>query len=124
MAEFAPTVTRLDDDVYLVIGYDVDGGEEIRDRALVAHLEYVEQQCDRYLVAGPLRNPGEDALIGSFFLVAANDGDEARAIVSGDPYVKNGLYRELIVHSATPAVGRLLGGVIWDSAQSLRDSMD
>lgn len=123
MAEYAATVPRIDSDVFLVIGFDAPDSAGIRDRELVGHLEYVEQHCEDYLVAGPLREPGHDALCGSFFLVAAASAEQAHELVAGDPYVKNGVYRELVVHAATPAVGRLLGGVIWESAAALKASM-
>ncbi len=121
MAQHAPTVPRVDSDVFLVLAYDADGSAEIRERELDQHLEYVEKHCDQYLVAGPLRDPGAAPLIGSFFLVAANDAAEAEQIVSGDPYVKSGMYRDVIVHAAVPAGGRFMGGVIWESADALRD---
>jgi len=121
MAQFAATVPRIESDVYLVLAYDADDSAEIRQRELDGHLEYVEKHCEEYLVAGPLRNPGEAALIGSFFLVAASSAEEAQAIVSGDPYVQSGMYREVRVHEAVPAGGRFMGGVIWESADNIRD---
>lgn len=120
MARYAPTVPRIDSDVFLVLCYDGEGSAEIRERELDGHLEYVEKHTDQYLVAGPLREPGTTPLIGSFFLVAAANADEARSIVSSDPYVRSGMYREIIVQAAVPAGGRFMGGVIWDSAEALR----
>ncbi len=120
MAQFAKTVPRIKGTVFLVVCMDGEGSAEIRERDLIAHLEYVEQHNDDYLVVGPLREPGETALHGSFFLVSADSADAAREIVSGDPYVINGMYREIVVHEAVPAAGRLLGGVIWDSPESLK----
>jgi len=52
--------------------------------------------------------------------VAAANADEARSIVSSDPYVRSGMYCEIIVQAAVPAGGRFMGGVIWDSAEALR----
>lgn len=119
MAEFAPTVSRIDSNVFLVVGWDNEDSAGLRDEHMVGHLQYVEKHCDRYLIAGPLSEPGTAPLVGSFFLVAADTADAARELVAGDPYVKNGLYRALHIHAATPAVGRLLGGVIWESAEAL-----
>ena len=87
-----------------------------------AHLTYIEKHCDDYLVCGPLREPGESSLIGSFFLLAAENEAQARQIVGGDPYVQSGMYREIRVLSATAAAGRLMNGVIWGSADDIRDS--
>lgn len=120
MAQFAPTVPRIEGNVFVVLCYDNEGAATLREEHLDGHLEYVEKHIDQYLVAGPLRDPGTDPLMGSFFLVAAENEDEARAIVSGDPYVQSGMYREVVVHAAVPAGGRLMGGVIWESADQLR----
>ncbi len=120
MAKFAPTVPRIDGGVFLVLAYDGPGSETPRDAKLEDHLEYVERNVDRYLVCGPLRKPGEEPLIGSFFLVSADSAEEARALVSGDPYVKSGMYAEIQVHEATPAGGSFMGGVIWESAEAIR----
>lgn len=121
MAQHAPTVPRIDSEVFLVLCYDGEGSAAIRERELDGHLEYVEKHIDQYLVAGPLREPGEPPLVGSFFLVAADSADAARAIVSADPYVKSGMFREIVVKSAVPAGGRFMGGVIWESADAIRD---
>lgn len=120
MAKFAATVPRIDGSVFLVLAYDGPDSETPRDTALEGHLDYVERNVERYLVCGPLRKPGEEPLIGSFFLVRADNADEARALVSGDPYVKSGMYAEIHVHEATPAGGSFMGGVIWESAEAIR----
>ncbi len=120
MAKFAPTVPRIDGGVYLVVAYDGPGSEAPRDEHLEQHLEYVEQNVGRYLVCGPLREPGHEPLVGSFFLVRAEDAEAARSLVSGDPYVRCGMYKEVIVHEATAAGGEFMGGVIWESAAAIR----
>jgi uncharacterized protein YciI len=120
MAKYAPTVPRIDGGVYLVLAYDGPGSEGPRDEYLEQHLEYVEQNVGRYLVCGPLREPGHEPLVGSFFLVRADDAAAARALVAGDPYVQCGMYKDVIVHEATPAGGKFMGGVIWESAAAIR----
>ena len=120
MAKHAPTVPRIDGSVFLVLCWDGPGSAESRNRVLEGHLDYVEQHYDKYLVCGPLRNPGQDELIGSFFLVNAPSAEEAEALVSGDPYVKSGMYAEIRVQEAVAAGGRFMGGVIWESAEAIR----
>ena len=122
MAQFAPTVPRVDGNVFLVLAYDIDeGSAAFRQSELDGHLEYIEKHCDQYLVCGPLRNPGESALVGSFFLLVAEDADAVTALVSGDPYFQCGMYADVQVREATPAGGRFMGGVIWESADAVRD---
>lgn len=120
MAKFAPTVPRIEGGVFLVLAWDAPGSEAPRDRQLEAHLDYVEQNVDRYLVCGPLRKPGETPLVGSFFLLRADDAEAARNLVAGDPYVQSGMYESIEVHDATAAGGSFMGGVIWESAEAIR----
>ena len=120
MANFAPTVPRVDGNVFLIVAMDADGSAELRDKNLEGHLEHIEKHCDHYLVCGPLREPNGTVLIGSFFVVVAEDESAARQLLDGDPYFKSGMYGDIRVTAATPAAGRLLGGVIWESAESVR----
>lgn len=120
MAKHAPTVPRIEESVFLVLCWDGPDSAGPRDRVLEGHLDYVEQHHEKYLVCGPLKNPGEEALVGSFFLVAAASAEAAEALVSGDPYVQSGMYAEIRVQEAVPAGGRFMGGVIWESAEAIR----
>lgn len=116
-----PTVPRLDQACFLVLCRDADGNAHLREENLNGHLSHVEQHWQRYITAGPLREPGETKLCGSFFLVLADSLDEAREIMSGDPYISCGLYAEVEYLAFTPAIGQFLGGKIWESAETLRD---
>ena len=121
MAEFAPTVERVAERSFLVVAMDAEGSAAIRDAKLDGHLQYIEKNCDRYLAAGPMSNPDDSALVGSFFLVVAASPEEVRDFLDGDPYVASGMYASLTVHEVTPAAGRWMGGVIWESADAIRD---
>lgn len=121
MAEFAPTVDRLSESAFLVVALDGAGSAEVRDRELEGHLEYVEKHCDRYLICGPMNVPGDPELVGSFFLITADDEQDARDFLAGDPYMASGMYASVTVHQASAAAGRWLGGVIWESAEAIRE---
>lgn len=120
MAKHAPTVDRITERTFMVLAYDGAGSAPIRERELDGHLEYVEKHCDRYLTCGPMRNPDETELIGSFFLVVADDEQDARDFLAGDPYLASGMYATIHVHEVTVAGGRFMGGVIWESAEAIR----
>ena len=120
MANFAPTVPRVDGNVFLVTAMDAADSAELRDQNLEGHLEHIEKHFERYLVCGPLREPNGTELIGSFFLVLADDEAAARDLLDGDPYFACGMYADIRVLAATPAAGRSLGGVIWESAEAVR----
>ncbi|MEO0996082.1 MAG: YciI family protein [Pseudomonadota bacterium] len=122
MAEFAPTVDRMTKNVFLVVASDREDGDtgRLRDTALEGHLEYVEKNCQRYLICGPMWSGDGATIVGSFFVVEADDEDAARALVSGDPYVDAGIYADIRVTKVTASAGRWMGGVIWESAASVR----
>lgn len=120
MAKFAPTVDRITERTFLVIARDGEGSAAVRDSELDGHLEYIEKNCDRYLCCGPMRNPDQPELVGSFFLLAADSEREAREFLAGDPYMASGMYASVTVHEVTAAGGRWMGGVIWESADAIR----
>lgn len=43
-----------------------------------------------------------------------------RALMEGDPYFTCGLYETVEIFDQTLAIGRYLGGKIWESAQAVR----
>lgn len=118
-----PTVKRLTEPCFLVIARDiedVDKAAALRRDHLDGHLAHVEAHWERYLNAGPIRQPGETRLIGSTFLIFANDEADARSVVAGDPYFTSGLYASVEVFAQTLSIGRYLGGKIWESADAIR----
>lgn len=120
MAKHAPTVPRVAERVFLVVANDGADSDADRDRHLEGHLEYIEKNCDRYLTCGPILGDDRATLTGSFFLVTAEDADDARAFLDGDPYLRSGMYAEVTVREVTTAGGRWMGGVIWESAEAIR----
>jgi uncharacterized protein YciI len=118
-----PTVPRAEQPCFLIIARDIADAERaarLRDEHLAGHLAHVEQNWRRYLTAGPIRKPGEPGLIGSTFLVFADDEADALALMQGDPYFTCGLYETVEAFDQTLAIGRYLGGKIWDSAEAIR----
>jgi uncharacterized protein YciI len=104
-----------------VICRDASSGNAaaLRRDHLEGHLAHVEAHWQRYVTAGPIRNPGEEALSGSVFLVLAKDKADAEALMAGDPYVSSGLYGSMDVFEFTNSIGRFMGGKIWQDAASI-----
>lgn len=116
-----PTVPRLEQPCFLVLCRDDPERAALRDSHLAGHLSHVENHWQSYIAAGPLRQPGETTLCGSFFLVQADTLEDAEAIMAGDPYIASELYAEVEYLAFTPAIGQFLGGKIWEDAEALRD---
>lgn len=114
-----PKVDRINGKCFLVLCRDGEGAAALRSTHLEGHLHHVEANWQRYVTAGPLREPGAEAISGSLFLVLAETRDDAEALMKGDPYVTSGLYRSIEYLEFTNSIGRFLGGKIWDDAASI-----
>ena len=118
-----PTVERLTEPCFLIIARDIEDADRaarLRQEHLDGHLAHVETHWERYLNAGPIRQPGGTRLIGSTFLIFAKDEAGARAVLADDPYFTSGLYASVEAFEQTLSIGRFLGGKIWASADEIR----
>jgi len=118
-----PTVKRPAKPCFLILAHDMadrDRAAQLRAEHLDGHLAHVEGNWRRYITAGPIRHPGEARIIGSSFLVLADDEADARTLMDGDPYFTCGLYGRVEVYAQTLAIGDYLGGKTWESADSVR----
>ncbi|MEM0984800.1 MAG: YciI family protein [Pseudomonadota bacterium] len=112
-------VERLSQTCYLVICRDGPASAKPRSEHLVGHLKHVEQNWTRYVTAGPIREPSGEALVGSVFLVLADNLEEAQALMNGDPYITCGMYETIEYKEFTNSIGQFIGGKIWGSHESI-----
>lgn len=119
LPETPPHVPRLEQTCFLVTCRD--GSESAAPRAahLEGHLDHVEKYWTRYVTAGPIREPGGEALVGSVFLVLADDLDDAKALMAGDPYITSGMYETITYNEFSNSIGQYIGGKIWESAEAI-----
>ncbi len=115
-----PHVARLPQPCFLVICRDGTDAASLRAGHLDGHLQHVEANWRRYVTAGPVREPGGEALVGSVFLVLADTLDEARRLMQADPYVTCGLYASIEYKEFTNSIGLFMGGRIWESREAIR----
>jgi uncharacterized protein len=115
-----PTVARWPQKCFLFLCHDADGSAALRARDLDGHLAHVEANWQRYVICGPMRQPGGEALVGSMFLTLAESEDDAWALMNQDPYFTNGQYARVEVMEQTLSLGLFLGGKIWESADAIR----
>lgn len=121
-AEFSPPpyVPKPDGTCYLVLCRDGPGAAELRALHLEGHLEHVERHWTRYITAGPLREPGGEALVGSLFLVMGSSLREVKALMEADPYLNCGMYASVEYKEFTNSIGQFIGGKIWPSREAIR----
>lgn len=114
-----PYVERLSQTCYLVMCHDGPNSAEPRATHLKGHLDHVEKYWTRYITAGPIREPGGDALVGSVFLVLADSLEDAKALMEGDPYITSGMYATITYNEFSNSIGQYIGGKIWESAAAI-----
>lgn len=119
LPETPPYVARLDKTCFLVICRDGPDSAEPRAKHLKGHLDHVETYWTRYVTAGPIREPGGEALVGSVFLVLADDLADAQALMEGDPYITCGMYETITYNEFSNSIGQYIGGKIWESADAI-----
>ena len=93
----------------------MDGPETLplRLEHLQGHLEHIEANHEHYRVAGPMKNE-TGTIVGSFYIVAAPNREQAQSIMDGDPYMASNMYENVMVQEFVPACGAWMGGIIWD----------
>lgn len=114
-----PVVPKPAKRCFLVLCRDGAGSAELRREHLEGHLDHVERNWTRYVTAGPIREPGGEALVGSVFLVLAESLEDARELMNGGPYITCGMYAEVEYKEFSNAIGLYLGGRIWHSAAAI-----
>ena len=85
--------------LYVILGKDAPGALEIRKRVRARHLERIGQlaAAGRVAIAGPCPvedspEPSPAGFTGSVIIAEFNSLDEARAWISDDPYVTEGVF--------------------------------
>ncbi|MFM8820506.1 MAG: YciI family protein [Phenylobacterium sp.] len=114
-----PCVARDETGLFLVVCKDSPIGSDRRVEHLEGHLAHVEANWRLYVVAGPMRRPGETAFCGSCFLVRAKDAEEACSVMRGDPYITPGLFVDIELTEITPSIGLWVGGKVWADAAAI-----
>jgi len=114
-----PFVARDTQPVFMVICRDGEGAAPLRAEHLKGHLHHVEQHWQRYITAGPIREPGGEALVGSVFLLYADDLADAKALMAGDPYFTCGMYADIEFKEFSNSIGLYIGGKIWENVDQI-----
>ena len=112
MSSSSETVARQ---AFILLCRDNQEANSLRQDLLDAHLDFVANHIDRYLVAGPLRpsTAQEDAFCGSLFVVYAEDEQELLEFMSEDPYYASGMYEQVEIFRFHAAAGSAVGGCTW-----------
>lgn len=104
---------RYDTTGVLVFARDVADSAARRAQANAEHMAYIDTIVDRILIAGPKYDAEGLRIVGSVYVLAVNNEDEARALVEGDPFHAAGVWESVEYFPFLPAAGDWIAGVIW-----------
>jgi len=69
----------------------------VRAEHMDAHLEYLERERARILVAGSLREEPEGGAVGGLWIIEAADRGEAEELCHRDPFWRHGLRKSVSI---------------------------
>ncbi|WP_336986722.1 YciI family protein [Altererythrobacter aquiaggeris] len=90
---------------------DGEHSPKLREDFLQRHLDHVEANIERYVVAGPLKDG--DKMVGLLLVIRAEDIAEARIFFETDPYFDAGVWQAIRVSEFLAVAGEWVGVVSW-----------
>jgi uncharacterized protein YciI len=85
--------------MYAIVCFDRPDSSALRDAHRAAHQEFLQQQSEKVVFGGPLKNTPEGASTGALIVVSCASRKEAEAFIAGDPFYRNGVYESVAVRA-------------------------
>ncbi len=83
--------------MFVAMIYDDRSRWRVRKEQMRAHLDYLEREKDRILVAGTLRDDPNERPKGAMWIIEAPDKEEAESVCKSDPFFTGGLRKSISV---------------------------
>ena len=80
---------------------------------MAGHLAHIEAIVDHIAMAGPLKDPAGEKIVGSMLVYRTDDLEQAKAWLDGDPSACCGIWGMIEWSRLALAAGTLAGGVTW-----------
>jgi uncharacterized protein len=77
--------------LYIVQFEDKPNMSELRDKLFASHKKFLDDNKDRVLIPGSMREVPSDKPLGGLWIVEAKDEAEVRDIFKDDPFWTNGM---------------------------------
>ncbi len=84
--------------LYVLMCRDKADSQALRLATREAHLAYVGERASSIRLAGPMLSDDGDRMVGSRFILEADDAEAVKRFNADDPYTRAGLWGEVIVH--------------------------
>lgn len=98
--------------------FDKDNQQAMRINTLQSHLLWVEQNMRSIKVAGPLLTEDSNTIIGSLYILEADNIEKANNILKEDPYYKTGIWQQITKTEFKSYAGTWVGGKNWPGASN------
>ncbi|MFU8817226.1 MAG: YciI family protein [Pseudomonadales bacterium] len=83
--------------LYVLFCEDKADSQSLRLATREAHLSYVAARAGMVKLAGPMLSDDGERMLGSLFIIEAEDADAARALHDSDPYTVAGLWGNVVI---------------------------
>jgi uncharacterized protein len=83
--------------LYMLFCEDQPDSLALRLATREAHLSFIAGHADKVRLAGPMLSDDGEQMLGSLFIVEANDMATARALHAADPYTRAGLWGNVVI---------------------------
>jgi hypothetical protein len=91
------------------------GAGELRHKARAEHFRHILDELagatTKYVFGGPLINP-EGKIVGSLFVIDAQDRAELDRVMARDPYFKHGIFETVEIHATRQMVPEPIPGTL------------
>lgn len=83
--------------LYILFCEDKPDSQSLRLATREAHLSYIAEHAHRVRLAGPMLSDDGERMLGSLFVIEAEDPAAARALHDADPYTRAGLWGNVVI---------------------------
>lgn len=83
--------------LFVLFCEDKPDGQALRLATRQAHLDYVATQANRIRIAGPMLSDDGNTMLGSLFIIEADDLAAAQTLHQDDPYTRAGLWGNVVI---------------------------
>ena len=85
----------------------------LREQHMADHLAHIESIVDHIVMAGPLKDPSGEHVVGSLLAYRTDDLEQAKSWLNGDPYAHCGIWEGVEWSRLVLAAGSVAGDVTW-----------
>lgn len=97
---------------------DNSNQQQVRMTELAAHLNWVENNMHIIKVAGPLLDDNTQQIIGSLYILEAENKAQAEQYLAQDPYYKANIWQQITIKEFKDYAGTWVGGKNWPGANA------